>query len=189
MNESPQRAQADDPAAARAAPAERDASAEGDASAGRAGLGPIAAPLLRTAQEWAGLIDRLLRRELGLTLAQYRLLSLLAEAGPEGWEPWQLAQELGLASSRTTTVLDALEQLELIRRAPHPTDGRRRLVALTARGETAVRYAAPAVAAAESQVLSGLSDEQREALAGSLDRLQELVLGFRISETRGWFGP
>ncbi len=59
-------------------------------------------------------------------------------------EPRQLAAEAGISPGTLTGVLHTLERKGLARRKPHRTDGRRLLVAPTAKGRRAVDAILPA---------------------------------------------
>jgi DNA-binding MarR family transcriptional regulator len=70
------------------------------------------------------------RSEHGLTLTQLSALSMLDRHGPS--TPGELAAHEKVQPPSMTRVLAHLEQLDLVERAPHPSDGRQVLVALTA---------------------------------------------------------
>lgn len=53
----------------------------------------------------------------------------------DGLGPHQLAERVGLRPSTITSVLDRLEIVDFIRRSPHPTDRRKKIIALTETGE------------------------------------------------------
>ena len=54
-------------------------------------------------------------------------------------ETYQLAEECGIAKGTLTGLLTTQEKNGLAERQPHPTDGRRKLVRLTSRGERLMR--------------------------------------------------
>ncbi|MFN6998910.1 MAG: hypothetical protein ACK4ST_02610, partial [Elioraea tepidiphila] len=59
----------------------------------------------------------------------------------------------------------------LVRRAPHPTDGRLALVSFTLRGRTVYARIVPLALETESEVLAGLSAAEERALRTGLARL------------------
>jgi DNA-binding MarR family transcriptional regulator len=76
--------------------------------------------------------------------------------------PMDLARLLRIRSASATALVDRLEEAGHLRRAPHPTDGRRVVLALTE----------PARA------------EVRTALAPLIDRITDVVAGFTAEEQR-----
>lgn len=98
----------------------------------------------RQAQAWTGLlrVHRRLTRELeatlqdrhGLTLSALELLGRLAEADRRRMRIARLAEQTGLSLSRTSRLLDALEERGLLAREPCPEDSRASNVRLTPGG-------------------------------------------------------
>ena len=68
-----------------------------------------------------------------VTAPEYALTSWLAVQ--RSATPSQLADELGLAPTTLSAMIDRLVQKGQIRRIPHPDDGRSYLLELTARGQ------------------------------------------------------
>jgi DNA-binding MarR family transcriptional regulator len=68
-----------------------------------------------------------------VTAPEYALTSWLAVQGRA--TPSQLADDLGLAPTTLSAMIDRLVQKGQIRRVPHPDDGRSYLLELTARGQ------------------------------------------------------
>jgi DNA-binding MarR family transcriptional regulator len=69
----------------------------------------------------------------GLGTTESQAISYLAVHGPRGQS--ELARDLGLTSSAATALVDRLERHAAAERTPHPSDRRRTLIRLTARGE------------------------------------------------------
>ncbi len=90
---------------------------------------------------------------------QYPLLTLLFERGPQ--TIGALAQAMGLSQPAVTRNVGRLVDLQLVRIDRSDTDGRNRIVALTAAGERAMirsqEVVWPQVSAAVRQVVDGLS--------------------------------
>jgi len=71
---------------------------------------------------------------LGLSFARYEVLSWIAENENGALALGELSDLLRLAPGTITNSVDRLERDGLIRRVPHPTDGRTTLAQITARG-------------------------------------------------------
>ncbi|MDQ6851182.1 MAG: MarR family transcriptional regulator [Actinomycetota bacterium] len=50
----------------------------------------------------------------------------------------ELAADIGITTSSATSVIDRMEKSGLVRRAPHPSEGRRSVVSLIEHGSTIV---------------------------------------------------
>jgi DNA-binding MarR family transcriptional regulator len=84
---------------------------------------------VREAQLAVAAVDQAVAQRLGVNATDHRCLDILDQQGamPAG----SLAVALGLSPSAVTTVIDRLERLRYVRRAPHPTDRRQVVVELT----------------------------------------------------------
>ena len=82
----------------------------------------------------------------------------------------ELADALDIEKPNATTVVAELEAAGLVQRRPHPTDGRAKLVDVTARGRRLARRADKILATPPSG-LTALSTEQLTTLAQILDRI------------------
>lgn len=87
-------------------------------------------------------------------------------------ETHQLADECGIAKGTLTGILTTLEKLGLAARKPHATDGRRKLVELTAKGDRLMRKLFLQINALEREFVAEL---ERGELA-DLSRLLRIVL-------------
>jgi DNA-binding MarR family transcriptional regulator len=74
---------------------------------------------------------------LGVSSTEMVALGILQIDGPQ--TPTELAKRLGIASASSTELCDRLEGVGLIRRRPHTTDRRKRVIVLAPRAEKAVR--------------------------------------------------
>jgi DNA-binding MarR family transcriptional regulator len=104
---------------------------------------------------------------LGVTQA----VSYLTVHGDRGQN--ELATDLGLSSGASTALVDRLERQGIAERYPHPSDRRRTLVRLTARGDAVVREG-------REWLLAGFLDvapSELDALARHLQSIAE-----RLSE-------
>ncbi|MEW1859603.1 MarR family transcriptional regulator [Streptomyces sp. NPDC088194] len=116
--------------------------------------------------------QRRLMEPLGITPAQSRLLRTLAhcEAPPRMAD---LAQRLDVVPRAVTTLVDALEELELVRRVPDPHNRRVIRIELREDGARALSALRGARRAAAAELLAPLDGEQRAALSALLDVLGE----------------
>ena len=75
---------------------------------------------------------------LGLSFAKTRALRQLSR---QPMSMGELAGALGIEPANTTGLVDDLEARELVRRQPHPTDRRAKIVEATRKGKTLARRA------------------------------------------------
>jgi DNA-binding MarR family transcriptional regulator len=99
----------------------------------------------------------------------YHVLSAVAVGNPDS--QLVLARRLGIDKTVMTYLLDALEKAELVSRRPDPQDRRARQVVITAAGTRALAQARQQVAAAEAQLLAGLSADEALTLRDLMRRL------------------
>lgn len=96
----------------------------------------------------------------GISFARARALRRLAK---QPMSMSELAAALGIDPPNATVVVDELESLGLVRRKPHPTDRRAKLVELTRKGKEKARRA-DEILATPPAALSELNDAELEAL-------------------------
>jgi DNA-binding MarR family transcriptional regulator len=118
--------------------------------------------LLRQAQHaMRTAVDRELR-PLELTGPQFSLLGIVhAQPGISGADA---ARDGMLTAQTTNEVIVALERRSLVKRRPHPRDGRARRVFLTAEGEATYAEAVTRVRALERRAASGLRHRELDQL-------------------------
>ncbi|WP_328933464.1 MULTISPECIES: MarR family transcriptional regulator [unclassified Streptomyces] len=73
--------------------------------------------------------DRELARLMGVNETDLRCLEILIAV--EETTPRELSRQLGLTTGSVTTMLDRLEKLAYLTRAPHPSDRRKTLIRIT----------------------------------------------------------
>ena len=115
-------------------------------------------------QRLAALLDRHMEAA-GVTSSDFGLLSALGVWGPI--TPTALASRIGMPPTTLSSALARAAARGLVRRLPHPSDGRSYLVELSEEGDRAWRAGWPALRSA----LARLEQE----LAGSLDDVQEAI--------------
>jgi DNA-binding MarR family transcriptional regulator len=115
-------------------------------------------------------LDNERRREvadaLGMSFGRARTVRRLAR---KPMSMGELAAALGIDPPNATTVVDDLEAMGLVRRRPHPTDGRAKLVEATRKGK-ALAQRANEILATPPAALSALSAEDLETLRRILER-------------------
>ncbi len=99
----------------------------------------------------------------------FAVLHHLQQAGPLSQQ--ELGSALRINPSNLVGLLDSLEDDGLIVRPRDPADRRRHLVGLTTDGQRRLTAAKRAVAAAEEDLLSPLTEVERVQLKDSLERL------------------
>ena len=82
----------------------------------------------------------------------------------------ELAESLGIDRPNATTLVDSLEEQGLVRRRPHPTDRRAKLVEATRKGKSLARRA-DEILGTPPPALSTLDPRDLEALNGILERI------------------
>lgn len=120
--------------------------------------------------------SRRIRQERSLddvTPGQYSVLAGLDVHGP--LTPREIAAHEKVQPPSMTRTLAALEELGLVSRTDHPTDGRQVLVGLTADGATAVRETRKRRDAWLAKRLVELSAQERETLSRAAAILQQMA--------------
>jgi DNA-binding MarR family transcriptional regulator len=108
----------------------------------------------------------------GLDVPSFDVLAALRRAGPPyQLTPTELMRTALVTSGAITQRLDRLEERGLITRERSRDDGRAVVVSLTDAGREALDAALPDHLDTERKLLDGLSDDDRDQLAGLLRRL------------------
>lgn len=115
-------------------------------------------------------IDAVLR-PLGLTFARYEALVLLCFSRRGTMPLGRMGQRLQVHPASVTNAVDRLEAAGLVRRRPHPTDGRAVLAEITVAGREAVEEATRELGAVRFG-LAGLGDADAEAVTAHLTPLR-----------------
>ena len=89
----------------------------------------------------------------------------------DGLTPGQIARQLGLATPTVTRAATRMEAAGLLRREPHPSDGRLVRLVLTARGRELEQVIGPEMQALTEQTLAGFSAAERSELIRALRRM------------------
>ncbi|MFF5010230.1 MarR family winged helix-turn-helix transcriptional regulator [Streptomyces phaeochromogenes] len=123
-------------------------------------------------------LNRQLRRDAGVTHADYTLLTHLSSVPQGALTMSELAERLKITRSRLTHAVTRLQQVGYVDRCDDPANRRNQLAALTAQGRRLLERAAPGhVEAVRRAVFDALTPEQvrqfaeiGEAINASLQR-------------------
>lgn len=107
----------------------------------------------------------------GITPAQSRLLRTVARSSAPP-RMADVAEQLGVVPRAVTSLVDALEERDLVRRAPDPGNRRVTRIEVTEGGRATLARLRRARRAAAEEILAPLSRAQRDELSDLLARLE-----------------
>lgn len=110
-----------------------------------------------------------------LDLTARELTVLMAVAELESASQHEVAQALGVDRTTMVTFVDLLEGKGLVGRRPDPSDRRRNVIEMTARGEQALAQGRLASDQAEVALLAPLSAADQERLRRALAAIADVV--------------
>jgi DNA-binding MarR family transcriptional regulator len=139
--------------------------------------------IMRVQQVLIGHVDRALR-PFGLTFARYEVLMLLLFTRQGSLPLGKVGARLQVHPASVTNVVDRLEADGLVRRVPHPSDGRTTLAEITDDGRALAGRATDALNAAVFEPLA-LTPPQVDQLVGLLRRLRVAEGDFEPDATTG----
>ncbi len=156
------------------AEAERQWEAHGWAEAA-AGMAAVTS-VMRAQQLFLSRIDSLLAAD-GLTFARYEVLVLLSFSRAGCLPLGKVGARLQVHPASVTNAVDRLEAQGLVRRDPHPTDGRTRLATINDAGR---EVAERATAALNGEVFSalGLTADEATQLVRLLEKVRRAAGDF-----------
>jgi DNA-binding MarR family transcriptional regulator len=129
----------------------------------------VVTSIMRVQQLLSARVDAVLKPH-GLTFARYEVLMLLSFSRRGALPLGKIGARLQVHPASVTNAIDRLEAQRLVRRTPHPTDGRATLATLTAKGrDRATRATADVNTLFRSLDLPDLFDALREVRAGAGD--------------------
>lgn len=126
--------------------------------------------VMRAHQILIGAVNRILA-PLGLTFARYEVLVLLTFSRTGALPLGRIGERLQVHAASVTNAIDRLEADALVRRRPHPTDGRAVLAEITAEGRRRVHEATQRLTA-ERFGADGLDDPAAQRLTALLADLR-----------------
>lgn len=132
--------------------------------------------VMRVQQILQQAVDAALRPH-GLTFARYEALILLRFARDGRLPMSTMGHRLQLHPTSITNIVDRLERSDLVRRVPHPTDGRTTLVEATPEGRALGERATASVTAIDFGLV-GLDPERTAALTDLLTRVRRAAGDF-----------
>jgi DNA-binding MarR family transcriptional regulator len=97
----------------------------------------------------------------------------LAKNGPATTA--ELARAEGMKPQSMGTTIAALEEMGMVERRPHPTDGRQVNIGLTARGAAVRKSAGDAKRTWLAQAIAQLDEQERETLFTAGEIMRRLV--------------
>lgn len=124
-----------------------------------------------------GLLVRRLRAAAAsdeLSWSETAVMARLAKDGPATTA--DLARAQGMKPQSMGTIVTTLEQLGMVERKPHPTDGRQVNIDLTTKGAAVQKRAGDAKRTWLAEAIAGLDEEERETLFAAgriMERLTE----------------
>ena len=118
-------------------------------------------------------------RPLGLTFARYEVLVLLSFSRRGALPLGKIGERLQVHATSVTPLVKRLEAAELIRRTPHPEDGRAVLASITPAGRELLERATEVVMGVRFG-LGSLSDEQCDDLTELLTPPREAAGDFEV---------
>lgn len=95
---------------------------------------------------------------------------LLVQVNP-GINQTRVGKSLGIDRSTLVSIIDSMEERDLIERRASPTDRRSHALYLTETGLAFLEDISPRLQAHEADIASNLTDEERETLIGLLEKL------------------
>jgi DNA-binding MarR family transcriptional regulator len=113
------------------------------------------------------------RVDMSVTISQLAAMSTLDFHGPQ--TPGELAAHEKVQPPSMTRVLAGLEEMRLVARRPHPTDGRQVIVELTAAGQQLCRDEVRMREAWLSRRVAELDADDREVLRRAVEVINRMV--------------
>ncbi|QJS99779.1 winged helix-turn-helix transcriptional regulator [Streptomyces asoensis] len=122
-------------------------------------------------------LNRQLRRDAGMTHADYSVLASLSAAPESTLGMSELAQRLKITRSRLTHAVNRLREVGLVDRREDPADGRGQLAFLTDQGRSLLEEIAPGhVEAVRRAVFDALTPEQVRQFADIGEAISEALV-------------
>ena len=106
-----------------------------------------------------------------ITIDQWLVLKTIHESADITLQ--QVGEAVFKDFASITRIVQLLERKRLLRRKPHPTDGRRSELVLTSSGESVIRTVEPIAQANRRQALDGIDAEEVARLRAVLKRITE----------------
>jgi DNA-binding MarR family transcriptional regulator len=127
--------------------------------------------IMALSEQLVGVGEALIRRQGIPSPAAFNVLVVLADAG-QPLPPSEIAARMLLARPTITGILRSLERRGLVRRVPHPHDGRMQLLDATVEGRTRLDRVLPELHAIEKRWMGCLSVGEQRKFLRTLAQLQ-----------------
>jgi MarR family 2-MHQ and catechol resistance regulon transcriptional repressor len=127
--------------------------------------------LLNRTSEAVGTMSRKVLAPFGLNCNEYAILEILYEEN--GQSIYQIGEEVMVASSTMTYLVDKLEKNNYIRREASPEDRRSFIVRLTEDGKELVEEILPEHEAKMTEIFSCFTEEETENIMHLLGKVQK----------------
>jgi len=124
----------------------------------------------------------------GLTFARYEALMLLYFSRSGALPLGKIGARLQVHKASVTNLIDGLAEQRLVRRTPHPTDGRVTLAEITDRGREVVKRATPALNRARFG-LESLGDDALTELYALLEQVRVAAGDYRPNRPENGLTP
>jgi MarR family transcriptional regulator for hemolysin len=119
-------------------------------------------------------------RTADLSVPQFRTLAFIDQKADASLS--DVAEHIGLTLPSMSKIVAGLVTRKLVTRQTSPTDRRRMILALTTRGQTALRASREATRACLADDLTALTDRQRETIVQAMEILRPVFSGQREAE-------
>jgi DNA-binding MarR family transcriptional regulator len=122
-------------------------------------------------------LQDLILRRIGMTSAQYAVLSLLRYQAPkdEGLTPTEMSEMMMIRPASMTPLINRMARNGLVERVPHPKDGRSHAVRMTDTGRRIFRGTMQECCASIEDSLGILDDNELRSLVSMLERVRSQV--------------
>lgn len=128
---------------------------------------------------WIGIIEQLQRTQaerllkpLGISFAEFSMLNHFSHGRPPEKTVTGIAADMQQLQPAVTKTVAKLVAKGFVKASPSASDGRSKVLTLTAKGRGAIEKAGAALAPAIGQIFAGWSAEDAAALFAGLDRLK-----------------
>jgi DNA-binding MarR family transcriptional regulator len=115
-----------------------------------------------------------------LSLTEAAVMARLDKDGPATTA--DLARAEGMKPQSMGTTIAALEEMHMVERKPHPTDGRQVNITLTAKGAAVRKSAKDAKRTWLAQAIAQLDDQERVTLFKAAEIIRRLAESERLGE-------
>jgi MarR family transcriptional regulator, transcriptional regulator for hemolysin len=127
-----------------------------------------------TAKAFESAIDQQLRNRAGITVAQSRVIGMLALV-KDGVTQKEIADRIGIEAPTIVPIIDKLEEQKLVVRRPDPNDRRNNLIFLTSKSEAKWELIIECALDLEKASCQGLSERELEITKTALRKITQNI--------------